>query len=228
MADPYVIASIADQQKRSRTVSSTLNPTWEESLVFSGQLGTFLQHSLQLAVYDQDFGRRDDHLGTVQVRIGELAQRDSLEFVESLPTQGSLTFEVTWSAVDARQMQRGVMVVTLERAAGLKAADRNGYSDPYCKLTLCGQKHKSATIKRTVNPRWAQDFNFNGELHDLCDEPLQLQVFDYDFGPQRDDFLGDAAVDLRSLRTQSSGSFEVPLSIQGHVYLKVKWLPGPT
>jgi Ca2+-dependent lipid-binding protein len=54
----------------------------------------------------------------------------------------------------------------------------------------------------------------------------RLQVYDYDFGPQRDDFLGDAAVDMRSLRSQSTGRFEVPLSIQGHVYLSVQWLAG--
>ena len=66
--------------------------------------------------------------------------------------------------------------MTLERAAGLKAADRNGASDPYCKLSLCGQSHKSATVKRSLNPRWDQQFQFKGELRELCDEPLRLQA----------------------------------------------------
>ena len=134
-------------------------------------------------MYDQDYGRRDDHLGSVQVRLGELGHRDSVEFLESLPTKGSLTFTASWEAIDERLVERGVLLVTLERAAGLKAADRNGFSDPYCKLTLCGVQHKSKTVKRSLNPRWDQEFRFEGELRNMCDEPIQLRVFDFDLGP---------------------------------------------
>ena len=45
------------------------------------------------------------------------------------------------------------LVVTLERARGLRAADRNGLSDPYARLTIGGQKRRSRTVKRSLETR---------------------------------------------------------------------------
>ena len=39
-----------------------------------------------------------------------------------------------------------------------RAADRGGTSDPYVKLSLAGQQHKSKTIKKTLDPVWNEHF----------------------------------------------------------------------
>ena len=119
-------------------------------------------------------------------------------------------------------MARGTLHVRLERAAGLKAMDRNGKSDPYVKLSLCGKTHKSKVVKENLNPHWDQQFTFAGELREIVAEPLHLRVMDHDM-ITRDDFLGEADVDLGALRSSRQHSAEVALSVQGHVYLQFTW-----
>ena len=52
---------------------------------------------LLLKVMDWDRLTKDDELGQVHVSLDVLRFQDALEFVEALPTQGSLTFSVTWA-----------------------------------------------------------------------------------------------------------------------------------
>ena len=107
--------------------------------------------------------------------------------------------------------------------------DRNGYSDPYVKLSLCGKTHKSSTIKKTLNPRWNESFDFKGSLRQLTSEPLRLECWDWDFGPQRNDRLGDANVDLTPLRRSRQLDLAVPLHDQqatpALVHLRLSWVP---
>ena len=37
-------------------------------------------------------------------------------------------------------LQKGTVSVHLQRAVGIAAKDRNGLSDPYVKLSLCGMQ----------------------------------------------------------------------------------------
>ena len=64
---------------------------------------------------------------------------------------------------------------------GGQAADRNGKSDPYVKLSIIGQKHKSKTVMRNLNPEWDERFEFRGTLSELLAAPLTLECFDYDY-----------------------------------------------
>lgn len=52
----------------------------------------------------------------------------------------------------------GTLHIKLLRGVGLKAADSNGFSDPYCKLNLGGVVNKSRIVKKTLNPEWQEDF----------------------------------------------------------------------
>lgn len=54
----------------------------------------------------------------------------------------------------------GMLTVFVDGAKGLKAADRNGYSDPYAQFTLNGLKvFKSDVKKKTLNPTWNEKFD---------------------------------------------------------------------
>lgn len=62
----------------------------------------------------------------------------------------------------------GTLYVQLLRAKGLLAADSNGFSDPYAKLSLGEQKQRSRTIRKTLNPVWNSEiFAFYGVLGQL-------------------------------------------------------------
>ena len=50
----------------------------------------------------------------------------------------------------------GVLRVRLSHALGLRSMDRNGFNDPYVKLTVGKKTVKSKTIRKTLNPRWDQ------------------------------------------------------------------------
>lgn len=47
----------------------------------------------------------------------------------------------------------------VRRANGLAAMDSNGFSDPYALLFLNGEKHKTRTIMKTLNPVWDATFS---------------------------------------------------------------------
>jgi hypothetical protein len=123
----------------------------------------------------------------------------------------------------------GTVRVRLERAAGLKPMDpymKPVSSDPYVKLSLAGNEQRSRIVSRDLNPRWGQDFCFDGELDALTTEPLQLRVFDHDL-IGRDNFIGEASVELSALRGSTRRhEAEVALSVQGHVYLQLTWEPS--
>merc|ERR1712110_590927 len=132
--------------------------------------------------------------------------------------------------LNAELLSSGTVRVVLKRGEKLKSADSNGFSDPYVKLQLGPQQHKSKTIKKTLDPQWDESFEFKGVVKDLLSQPLQLHVFDHDlFG--KDDNLGTANVDLSSLLKARSGDFTAPLYIAsankgewiGRVILSVSW-----
>jgi hypothetical protein len=84
------------------------------------------------------------------------------------------TKQRTRSATLARLKGIGMLTCVLIKADGVKAADRGGTSDPYCKLSMpagldtggkqSGKaiKHKSRVVDKTLNPEWNETFEFVG------------------------------------------------------------------
>ena len=93
----------------------------------------------------------------------------------------------------------GMLHITLHDATGLKAADKNGLSDPYVAITPpTGKKCKSKVQRRTLSPAWEEAFALRGDFDGLCRGALHLAVFDHD-DMSFNDKLGDADVDLNAL-----------------------------
>ncbi len=96
----------------------------------------------------------------------------------------------------------GVLVIHLQSARDLRAADRNGKSDPYVVASLVGRpdcRWTSGTKWGTLNPRWDQTHEWPGFLNDLCDQQLKLKVWDRDL-TSFDDPLGECVVTLSELK----------------------------
>ena len=185
---------------------------------------------MRVEVFDKDRITRDDSLGVASVSLLDLRKTREKVVEAELSTKGSVSLLVTWTAhgetppVDPALMKRGRIHVQLKSAAGLKAADLNGKSDPYAVLTLCGKQHKSATVSKTLTPTWNETFEWEGTLGDLTSESLRVEVFDKD-RITRDDSLGIATIPLLDLRTRREKDVDATLSVQGTVVLHVEWVP---
>ena len=122
---------------------------------------------------------------------------------------------------------RGIVSVQLVEARGLIEKDLVK-SDPYFILKVGLQKHKSSVKKRTINPKYNENFQFSWD-GSAC---LFLEVFDKD-SFTRDDHMGVCEVQLSSLmdgRNGLAGWYPVThrkhrTRQQGEVYMRVDFTP---
>jgi hypothetical protein len=91
----------------------------------------------------------------------------------------------------------GTLRVDILDAADLPAADRNGFSDPYCKFNLNGKEiYKTKTQKKTLHPAWNEYFECPVKSRTAA--KFKVSVMDWDMG-DKDDLLGEAAINLNLL-----------------------------
>jgi Ca2+-dependent lipid-binding protein len=77
-------------------------------------------------------------------------------------------------------------------ARGLRAADRNGLSDPYVVVRVGSEKSVTATREGTLNPAFSETFVFSARaVAEACRESSRVfvEVWDWD-AITADDFLG--------------------------------------
>ena len=107
MSDPYVVAMLGKVKRKSKVVKKTLEPVWDEVLTLDGVDEDVLRGSkLRLKCYDMDLavlGRSamSDDLGFVDVSLEPLLAKPSVDFRQTLSTQGELIFTVTLVRQDA-------------------------------------------------------------------------------------------------------------------------------
>ncbi|KIX07732.1 uncharacterized protein Z518_02386 [Rhinocladiella mackenziei CBS 650.93] len=91
----------------------------------------------------------------------------------------------------------GTLRVDVLDAADLPSADRNGYSDPYCKFRLNGKEvYKTKTQKKTLHPAWNEFFEV--PISSRTGADFKVDVYDWDFGDKAD-MLGSADLNLQVL-----------------------------
>jgi hypothetical protein len=82
-------------------------------------------------------------------------------------------------------------------ATDLPSADRNGYSDPYCKFELNGKEvFKTKIQKKTLHPAWNEWFEV--DIASRTAAKFTCNIYDWDFG-EKADFLGAADINLDML-----------------------------
>lgn len=91
----------------------------------------------------------------------------------------------------------GTLRVDVLDAADLPAADRNGYSDPYCKFNLNGKEvYKTKIQKKTLHPAWNEFFEC--PVSSRIAAQFKVKVMDWDLA-DKPDLLGEAVINLELL-----------------------------
>lgn len=103
----------------------------------------------------------------------------------------------------------GQLRVSILDAADLPSADRNGYSDPYCKFVLNDKDvYKTKVQKKTLHPSWNEFFET--PVKNRIRANFKVDVYDWDFG-EKADYLGGAPIDLSVLVPFQPTEISLPL-----------------
>ncbi|KAF9115541.1 hypothetical protein BGX27_007428 [Mortierella sp. AM989] len=95
------------------------------------------------------------------------------------------------------------MRIFISRARNLASRDRNGFSDPYVKLSIGGYKFTTNVIRKSLNPIWDASFDVELEAQSLPDQ-VTLMFWDKDrWG--RDDYLGTVHIPFDASSLWSDG-----------------------
>lgn len=118
----------------------------------------------------------------------------------------------------------GKLRVDVLDAKDLPAADRNGYSDPYCKFELNGKEvFKTNKQKKTLHPAWNEFFEVDVPSRVAAD--FSTSVFDWDFGDKAD-FLGKATIPLNLLEPFTPQEYNLNLDGKsGTIRLRLLFKP---
>jgi len=208
-ADPYCIITCEYGYERTMTMWNNLNPIWDEDYEF--EIRNPNTAACRVILCDEDI-LTDDMIGEVVVPVRTVQGPKPLDkWFPISPPRGSL---VTGHIHLKFIRSTTELTVQLIKCKNLAAQDPNGLSDPYVRMNYGGCKHKSKTIKKTLNPYFGEEFVFPiiPDAH-----ILEVSVWDWDrIG--NDDFLGVLDLDLRKfpvdtwinqsflLQTRESGS----------------------
>lgn len=118
----------------------------------------------------------------------------------------------------------GKLHVDVMDADDLPAADRNGFSDPYCKFLLNGKEvYKSDKQRKTLHPAWNE--SFETAIRSRIASKFVLEVWDWDFG-DKSDFLGKADINLGTLEPFTRQEIKLTLDGKsGVVRLRMLFIP---
>lgn len=149
----------------------------------------------------------------------------SLEKVFTNGMNGQRPFSNTFSK--RKDINRGVLSVTVKRAEDLTATDLMGKADPYVVLHMkkTDAKKKTRVVSKNLNPEWNQTFDFVVEdaLHDM----LIVEVWDHDTFSK--DFMGKVALTLTKVLHEGEYDSDFLLDgvKSGRIFLHLKWTPQP-
>ncbi|XP_061656452.1 rabphilin-3A isoform X2 [Syngnathoides biaculeatus] len=184
LSDPYVKLHLLpgaskSNKLRTKTLKNTLNPTWDEILVYHGITDEEMSRkTLRLSVSDEDKFGRNDFIGETRVALKKLKFNQEKKFNMCLErvvpvkkavvggqSRGMALYEDDVDQLEDREergrilvslrydSQQGRLIVGVVRCAHLVAMDANGYSDPFVKVCLKPDVGKKAKNKTQVKKK---------------------------------------------------------------------------
>ncbi|XP_051801349.1 double C2-like domains, delta isoform X3 [Acanthochromis polyacanthus] len=224
LADPYVKLHLLPgaskaNKLRTKTLKNTLNPVWNETLVYHGiTAADMTTKTLRLCVCDMDRLGRNEFIGEVRVALKKLKEGENKRYNMGLERiaqnketnnqtveQGAVVAEEERGRILVSlcyNTEKGCLLVGIIRCAHLAAMDSNGYSDPFVKIILqpdMGKKskYKTSVKKKTLNPEFNEEFSYEVSLDQLAKKTLEISVWDYDLG-MSNDFIGGVELGINA------------------------------
>ncbi|XP_067289163.1 rabphilin-3A isoform X2 [Pseudorasbora parva] len=184
LADPYVKLHLLpgaskSNKLRTKTLRTTLNPVWNETLIYHGITNEDMQKkTLRLSVSDEDKFGHNEFIGETRVVLKKLKLNQKKTFNVCLErvipvrrsagagaSRGMALYEEELKD-DEEAEERGRILVSLTynsqqsrlivgvvRCAHLAAMDSNGYSDPFVKIFLKPDMGKKAKFKTQIKKK---------------------------------------------------------------------------
>ncbi|XP_036435539.1 double C2-like domains, delta [Colossoma macropomum] len=224
LADPYVKLHLLPgaskaNKLRTKTLKNTLNPVWNETLVYHGiTAADMTTKTLRLCVCDMDRLGRNEFIGEVRVALKKLKEGETkrynmgLERIAQTREGNNQTVDQSSQLVEEERgrilvslcyiVEKTCLVVGIIRCAHLAAMDSNGYSDPFVKIVLqpdMGKKskYKTSVKKKTLNPEFNEEFIYEVPHDQLAKKTLEISVWDYDLG-MSNDFIGGVELGINA------------------------------
>ncbi|XP_067339806.1 rabphilin-3A isoform X2 [Channa argus] len=231
LADPYVKLHLLpgaskSNKLRTKTLKTTLNPVWNETLVYHGITDEEMSRkTLRLSVSDEDKFGHNEFIGETRVALKKLKFNQKKNFNVCLErvipvkkavggqSRGMAVYEEDNEGEDTEERgrilisltydsQQSRLIVGVVRCAHLAAMDSNGYSDPFVKVYLkpdMGKKAKNKTQikKKTLNPEFNEEFGYEIKHAELAKKTLDISVWDYDMG-KSNDFIGGCQLGIQA------------------------------
>ncbi|RVE66180.1 hypothetical protein OJAV_G00124160 [Oryzias javanicus] len=232
LADPYVKLHLLpgaskSNKLRTKTLKNTLNPVWNETLVYHGITAEEMaRKTLRLSVSDEDKFGHNEFIGETRVALKKLQFNQKKNFniclERVIPVKKAVGGSIRGMALYEDDLKEGEdseergrilisltynsqqsrLLVGVVRCAHLAAMDSNGYSDPFVKICLkpdMGKKAKNKTQikKKTLNPEFNEEFSYEIKHADLAKKTLDVSVWDYDMG-KSNDFIGGCQLGIQA------------------------------
>ncbi|XP_056592437.1 rabphilin-3A isoform X1 [Triplophysa dalaica] len=225
LADPYIKLHLLpgaskSNKLRTKTLHNTLNPLWNETLVYHGITNEDMQKkTLRLSVSDEDKFGHNEFIGETRVVLKKLKLNQKKTFNVCLEravpvrrtaaagaSRGMALYEEELKD-DEEAQERGRILVSLTyntqqsrlivgvvRCAHLAAMDSNGYSDPFVKICLKPDMGKKAKFKTQIKKKTLNP-EFNEEFsYDVKHSELAKKTLDvsvWDYDMGKsNDFIG--------------------------------------
>ncbi|KQK02519.1 extended synaptotagmin-1 [Brachypodium distachyon] len=221
--DPYVKLQYGKALYKTKTLSQTVRPVWNDKFEFDELAGG---EYLKIKCYNSDtFG--DDSIGSARVNLEGLlygASRDvwvPLEKVDS----GEIRLEIEPIQNDqndslkrsSSKVEAGWLELVVIEARDLVAADLRGTSDPYVRVQYGNKKQRTKVIYKTLSPYWNQTFEFAE-----TGEPLILHVKDHN-AVLPTASIGNCAVEYSMLLPNQPADKWIPLQgvRSGEIHVKI-------
>uniref|UniRef100_A0A453DT93 C2 domain-containing protein n=1 Tax=Aegilops tauschii subsp. strangulata TaxID=200361 RepID=A0A453DT93_AEGTS len=221
--DPYVKLQYGKALYRTKTLSRTAQPVWNDKFEFDEIGGG---EYLKVKCYNLDTFS-DDSIGSARVNLEGLldgASRDvwvPLEKVDS----GEIRLEIEAIPNDhndslkrsSSKVEAGWIELVIIEARDLVAADLRGTSDPYVRVQYGNKKKRTKVIYKTLAPNWNQTFEFAE-----TGEPMILHVKDHN-AVLPTASIGNCTVEYSMLSPNQPADKWIPLQgvRSGEIHVKI-------
>ncbi|NXL90203.1 RASL1 protein, partial [Alectura lathami] len=194
-SDPYCMVKVDNEVvARTATVWRSLNPFWGEEFTLRLPQGF---HSLAVYVLDEDTIGHDDVIGKVTLSRQQISAQprgiDSWLSLAPVDPDKEVQGEIHLEVQVPKQGHPRVLRCHLIGARDLAPRDPSGTSDPFARVSCCGQTRETAVIKKTRFPHWDEVLEFELAEGELGDGVLSVEVWDWDI-VGKNDFLGRVEV----------------------------------